>query len=67
MAPARLAFLSMAITVGLIAALGVFWLKLPPGAAILLGGIMAPTDPVLASGVQAEAGGTPDRYNQPSR
>ena len=60
MASVRLAFVSVAITVGLIAAIGVFWLNLPLGAAILLGGILAPTDPVLASGAQPEAGGAPD-------
>ena len=37
---------------GLIAAAGVAWLGLSLGAAILLGGILAPTDPVLASDVQ---------------
>lgn len=59
--PLGLAVPSMAITVGLIAAVGVWWLDLPLGAAVLLGGILAPTDPVLASGVQAEAGTQPDR------
>ena len=50
--PLRLAVVSMLITVGLIAAVGVAWLGLSIGAAILLGGILAPTDPVLASDVQ---------------
>ena len=50
--PLRLALLSMAVTVALIAAIGVTWLGLSVGAAILLGGILAPTDPVLASDVQ---------------
>lgn len=50
--PLRLAFVSMALTVGLITLVGVVWLKMPPGAAVLLGGILAPTDPVLASDVQ---------------
>lgn len=59
--PLRLAFISMAITVGLIAAVGVWGMGLPLGAAVLLGGILAPTDPVLASGVQTEGGGEPDR------
>lgn len=59
-APLRLAFVSMAITVGLIAAVGVYGLHLPLGAAVLLGGILAPTDPVLASGVQPESGDTPN-------
>src|SRR5262245_11405510 len=50
--PLRLAFLSMAATVGLIALAGVVLLGLPVGAAVLLGAILAPTDPVLASDVQ---------------
>lgn len=50
--PLRLAFGSMAITVGLITLVGVFGLGLPVGAAVLLGAILAPTDPVLASDVQ---------------
>ncbi|WP_274389489.1 cation:proton antiporter [Paraburkholderia tagetis] len=36
-------------------------LGLPLGAAVLLGGILAPTDPVLASGVQTERGTDPDQ------
>lgn len=59
--PLRLAFLSMAITVGLITLVGVFWLNLPLGAAVLLGGILAPTDPVLASDVQVDAAHDNDR------
>jgi NhaP-type Na+/H+ or K+/H+ antiporter len=47
-----LATVAMVLTVGLIAAIGVFLLGLPLGAAILLGAIVAPTDPVLASDVQ---------------
>jgi len=50
--PVRLAVVSMAVTVGLIALTGVLWLGLPLGVAILLGGVLAPTDPVLASDVQ---------------
>ncbi len=50
--PLRLAVGSMLVTVALIAATGVYWLGLPLGAAVLLGGILAPTDPVLASEVQ---------------
>jgi NhaP-type Na+/H+ or K+/H+ antiporter len=49
--PLRLAIGSMAITVGLIALVGIA-LGLSPGAAVLLGAILAPTDPVLASDVQ---------------
>jgi NhaP-type Na+/H+ or K+/H+ antiporter len=50
----RLASLAMVLTVGLVAAVGVWLLGLPLGAAILLGGVLAPTDPVLASDVQVE-------------
>ena len=52
--PLRLAFGSMALTVALVAVAGVAGLGLPVGAAILLGAIIAPTDPVLASDVQLE-------------
>jgi NhaP-type Na+/H+ or K+/H+ antiporter len=45
---------SMTITVGLVALIGVIGLNLPLGAAVLLGAILAPTDPVLASDVQSE-------------
>lgn len=58
--PLRLAFVSMTITVGLIAAAGVWGLGLSWGGAVLLGGILAPTDPVLASGVKTERGTHPD-------
>ena len=50
--PIVLASWSMALTVGLIALVGVVALELPLGAAILLGAVLAPTDPVLASDVQ---------------
>lgn len=50
--PLVLAFGSMAITVGLITVVGVWALNLPVGVSILLGAILAPTDPVLASDVQ---------------
>jgi NhaP-type Na+/H+ or K+/H+ antiporter len=50
--PLRLATASMVVTVAAITAIGVLLLDLPLGAAVLLGGILAPTDPVLASDVQ---------------
>ncbi len=53
--PVRMAFVSMAITVGLVALFGVSFLGLPIGAAVLLGAILAPTDPVLASDVQVNS------------
>jgi NhaP-type Na+/H+ or K+/H+ antiporter len=52
--PLRLAFGSMTLTVAMIALAGVYGLGLPLGAAVLLGGVLAPTDPVLASDVQVE-------------
>jgi NhaP-type Na+/H+ or K+/H+ antiporter len=59
--PIRLASLVMLLTIGLIALAGVVGLGLPLGAAILLGAILAPTDPVLASDVQVEHPGDRDR------
>ena len=50
--PARLASISMVVTVGGLTLAGVYLLGLPLGAAVLLGAILAPTDPVLASDVQ---------------
>ncbi|MGE5523541.1 MAG: cation:proton antiporter [Rhodospirillaceae bacterium] len=50
--PVRLATVSMVVTVGAVAVLTYYLLALPVGAAILLGAILAPTDPVLASDVQ---------------
>ena len=50
--PLRLATVSMALGVAGVAAIGVWGLGLSVGAAVLLGGILAPTDPVLASDVQ---------------
>ena len=49
--PLRLAVGSMVLTVGFITLAGLA-LGLPLGAAVLLGAILAPTDPVLASDVQ---------------
>lgn len=59
--PVRLAFGSMGVTVGLIALIGTLGLGLPLGAAVLLGAVLAPTDPVLASDVQLERPGDRNR------
>lgn len=59
--PVRLATVSMTLAVGLVAAIGVMGLDLSLGAAILLGAILAPTDPVLASDVQVEEANDRDR------
>jgi NhaP-type Na+/H+ or K+/H+ antiporter len=53
--PLRLALLSMVATVALVTAAGVWLLGLPLGVAVLLGGILAPTDPVLATDVQVDS------------
>jgi sodium/hydrogen antiporter len=50
----RLASISMVVTVTLIAVAARFLLELPWGAGVLLGAVLAPTDPVLASDVQVE-------------
>lgn len=52
--PLRLASFSMMLTVAAIAVAGVYGAGLSWGAAVLLGAILAPTDPVLASDVQVE-------------
>lgn len=50
--PILLASVSMAISVGMVAAFAYYVLGLPLGAGVLLGAIVAPTDPVLATDVQ---------------
>jgi NhaP-type Na+/H+ or K+/H+ antiporter len=60
-APLLLASVSMALTVGLVSAFGVWALGLPLGAAVLLGAIVAPTDPVLATDVQSRHPGDRDQ------
>jgi NhaP-type Na+/H+ or K+/H+ antiporter len=59
--PLRLATVSMGFSVGGLTLVGVFGLGLPLGAAVLLGAILAPTDPVLASDVQVEHAWDRDR------
>ena len=59
--PVQLATVSMLLTVAAITAVGVWLLNLPVGAAVLLGAILAPTDPVLASDVQMTNPGDRDR------
>ncbi|MDO8862077.1 cation:proton antiporter [Haliea sp. E1-2-M8] len=51
-APVMLASVSMAISVGLVAAFAFYVLGMPLGVGVLLGAILAPTDPVLATDVQ---------------
>ncbi|GAC1603066.1 MAG: cation:proton antiporter [Ramlibacter sp.] len=61
MLPLRLAVGSMVVTVLAIALVGFMFMGLSAGAAILLGGILAPTDPVLASDVQVHTPGDRDK------
>jgi NhaP-type Na+/H+ or K+/H+ antiporter len=59
--PLRLAIISMIVTVLGVAAAAHFLLGWPWGVCILLGAILAPTDPVLASDVQVHRPGDRDR------
>ena len=59
--PLQLASVSMVVTVAAITAAGVFLMGLSLGASVLLGAILAPTDPVLASDVQVANPGDRDR------
>ncbi len=48
----RLLALTMPLSIGAVALLGWWWAGLAPATALLLGAVLAPTDPVLASDVQ---------------
>ena len=60
-APILLATVSMALTVAMVAGFAVLVLGLPLGAGVLLGAILAPTDPVLATDVQIRHPGDRDQ------
>lgn len=59
--PLLLAWASMTITVTLVAAFSYLVLDLPLGAGVLLGAVLAPTDPVLATDVQTRYPGDKDQ------
>lgn len=59
--PIRLAWVSMTLTIALVAAFAHWVLGLPLGAGVLLGAILAPTDPVLATDVQSRHAGDNDQ------
>jgi len=59
--PILLATIAMALTVAIVAAFAYYVLGLPLGAGVLLGAILAPTDPVLATDVQIRHPGEHDR------
>jgi NhaP-type Na+/H+ or K+/H+ antiporter len=63
-APILLATVTMLVTIGISTALGMYLFGLPLGAAILLGAVLAPTDPVLADKVQVENPDDPDTLRQ---
>jgi sodium/hydrogen antiporter len=50
--PLRLVSITMLLSIALVSLIGVLWLDLDIPSAILLGSILAPTDPVLADDVQ---------------
>ena len=58
--PILMATVSMTITVAMVAAFAYYVLGLPLGAGVLLGAIVAPTDPVLATDVQIRHPGDRD-------
>jgi sodium/hydrogen antiporter len=60
-APILLATASMTITVVMVAEFACYVLDLPLGAGVLLGAILAPTDPVLATDVQTRHPGDTDQ------
>lgn len=60
-APILLATASMTITVVMVAEFAFFVLDMPLGAGVLLGAILAPTDPVLATDVQTRHPGDTDQ------
>ncbi|HQS58676.1 MAG: sodium:proton antiporter [Gallionellales bacterium 35-53-114] len=58
--PILLATVSMAITVAMVAVFAYYVLGMPLGAGVLLGAILAPTDPVLATDIQIRHPGDHD-------
>ena len=60
-APILLATVSMVLSVAMVAVFAYFILGLPLGAGVLLGAILAPTDPVLATDVQTRHPGDRDQ------
>lgn len=50
--PLRLISITMLLSIGIVALIGFLWLRLDIASAILLGAVLAPTDPVLADDVQ---------------
>jgi sodium/hydrogen antiporter len=60
----KLLVITMPLTIAAIAGLGWWVLGLTPAAAVLLGAVLAPTDPVLASDVQVAGPETDDDHDE---
>jgi sodium/hydrogen antiporter len=58
--PLRLVSVTMLLSIAAVAAVGFYWLGFSLAAALLLGAVLAPTDPVLAADVQVGAPGEGD-------
>lgn len=58
--PLRLVSITMLLSIAAVAAVGIYWLGFSLPAALLLGAVLAPTDPVLAADVQVGAPGEGD-------
>ena len=62
---ARLILIVMPLTIGAVAAFGTAAMGLSLGAAVILGAVLAPTDPVLASDVQVGPPGEEEKEREP--
>jgi NhaP-type Na+/H+ or K+/H+ antiporter len=62
----RLVLLAMPLCIGVVALLGWGLMGLAPASALLLGAVLAPTDPVLASDVQVEGPDVEDGESEPT-
>jgi sodium/hydrogen antiporter len=62
---ARLILIVMPLTIGAVAAFGTAAMGLSLGAAVILGAVLAPTDPVLASDVQVGPPGEEEKEPEP--
>jgi sodium/hydrogen antiporter len=62
---ARLILIVMPVTIGAVAAFGAAAMGLSLGAAVILGAVLAPTDPVLASDVQVGPPGEEQKEREP--
>lgn len=59
--PFRLVSITMVLSIAIVTLISVYLLGLPWSSSLLLGAVLAPTDPVLASDVQVGPPNTPDK------